>query len=415
MTERSSEIVKAISLETGKNVNESLAEVNEAIHMVQYTFSQGREQVGKILASEIAEKEIMVFKKPKGVVGIISPWNFPFAINYWTSAPALLEGNTVVIKPSEETPYVGQLIAEMYSQAGFPDGVVNVIHGKGEHTGAELVRSDIDHVCFTCSPEVGRIIRSICNESWNKSCSCEMGSKSAVIIFDDANLDVAVKACIASAFKLSGQRCVSAGRLLVQRTILDKFTNLFLEAAKKLTVGNPFTIPAPDYGPLINKSQVVKVLKYNKMTLTAPKTTILLEGQQNDNCLTPHIYISEWQEHSEQVAFLREEVFGPHVAIIPFETPEDAVRIYNDTEYGLSMATITNNMHIAKYMRDNCNFGLGYLNLGTIGSESHVPFQGCKKSGYGGGSAAGTFLATTNEVTYTTNYSDRLKWAQGLK
>jgi aldehyde dehydrogenase (NAD+) len=439
MAKRFDEIVKAISLETGKNLNESIAEVNEALHMTQYTFAQGREQIGKIVASEIAAKDVFIFRKPKGVVGVISPWNFPFAIGgFWTSAPALLEGNTVVFKPSEETPYVGQIIAELYHEAGFPPGVFNLVQGCGQVAGRALVEAEIDHVCFTGSAEVSHIIRDICNQSWHKSCSCETGSKSAVIVFDDANMDLAVKACITSAFKLSGQRCVSAGRILVQRTILDKFTELFVDAAKKLTVGDPFAAETPDYGPLINEAQTKKVLHYNQLTIKNAaadekancysgavkiNTKILLEGKQvSDRCLTPHVYMAEWtpkgEWHDEKPSnvYLREEVFGPHVAIIPFDTPEDAVNIYNDTQYGLSMATITNNMHIARYMRDNCEFGLGYLNLPSIGAESHIPFGGIRGSGYGGSSAAGSFKAVTHEVSWTANYDQEgFQMAQGLK
>lgn len=422
MKSKSGEIVRTISLETGKSFNESNAEFNESLHMVQYTFAQGREPYGEFVASEIADKDIITFRKPKGVVAVIAPWNFPFAIGgFWTSAPALLEGNTVVFKPSEDTPLTGQLIAELYNEAGFPQGVFNVIHGSGQ-TGAWLVESNVDHICFTGSAAVGKLIRQHCANTWNKSCSCEMGSKSAVIVFDDAPMDLAIQSCIASAFKLSGQRCVSAGRLLVQRNIFDKFCNLFIEACKNLKVGDPSE--RTDFGPLINKSQMTRVQDYNKRTMDL--TDVLLEGHRIERkgyYLTPHVYACEWDklyqgEISEEspYSFLQQEVFGPHVALIPFNDADDAVRIYNDTDYGLSMACITQNMSVARYMRDNCDFGLGYHNLPCIGAESHLNFGGVKASGSGGSSAAGTFKSVTHEVTWTANFdSAGFQMAQGLK
>lgn len=418
---RFNDLVSAISLETGKSINESIAEVNESLHMIQYTFSQSREQIGKLVASEIAEKDIVTLRKPKGVVAVISPWNFPLAICFWNSGPALLEGNTVVFKPSEETPKVGRLIAELYEQAGFPPGVFNLVHGEGAITGVALVDANVDHICFTGSAEVGRYIRGECNETWKKTCSCEMGGKSAVVVFEDANIDMAVNAAVTSAFRLSGQRCVSAGRILIQRKIFDAFVGKFLSETYNQTIGDPFNSPKPNFGPLINESQLKRVLRYNEMTKNAPRVNVLLEGKKIDGpgyFVTPHVYTSEWFANDKEntYAFLREEVFGPHVALIPFDTLEDAVRIYNDTDYGLSISVCTNNMFTARYMRDNCDFGLGYVNLPCIGAESHCEFGGIKKSGYGGSSAAGSFAAVTHSVTWTTNYDPSgFSMAQGLK
>jgi aldehyde dehydrogenase (NAD+) len=410
-------ITEVISKETGKSLNESKAEFNEAVHMAQYTFAQGREPFGQLVASEIAEKDIFVFRKPKGVVAVISPWNFPFAIGgFWTSAPALLEGNTVVFKPSEDTPHVGWLIAHLYQQAGFPAGVFNVIHGDG-HVGAALVADDVNHICFTGSAQVGQYIQEVCAKSGHKTCSCEMGSKSAVIVCEDADMDLAVNCCVSSAYKLSGQRCVSAGRLIVDRKIIGEFTEKFVEATKKVTIGDPLKGEF-FFGPLINKSQVDRVCKYNELTYRGdhkPHVKVLLSGKPMPGkgfFMSPHVYTCEWADRP----FLKEEVFGPHVAIIPYDTLEDAVRIYNDTEYGLSMACITKDMYKARYFRNECDYGLGYLNLPSIGAESHVNFGGVKKSGNGSPSAAGTFRAVTHEVTWTSNYQQGgFQFCQGLK
>jgi aldehyde dehydrogenase (NAD+) len=413
-----SQIAIGISKETGKTLNESTAEVNEAIHMAEYTFGRSRVPIGEMLPSEIPEKDAYVIRKPKGVVAIVSPWNFPLAIGgFWCAAPALLEGNTVVFKPSEDTPGVGQIIASMYEMAGFPPGVFNLVHGDGK-VGAELVcHSDISHVCFTGSYEVGKFIKLECANHGRKSCSCEMGSKSAVIVCTDSDMDMAVKACVASAYKLSGQRCVSAGRILVQQSVLQEFVQKFVAESKKIAVGNPFDENKPDMGPLINQSQMERVLYFNQLCDRDKDTTIHMQAMQlgaKGFFLTPHIYTAKWQK-GESRKFLKQEVFGPHVAIIPFNDIEEAIEIYNDTDYGLSLAICTNDYKKMRKVRDECDFGLGYVNLPCIGAESHLPFKGVKQSGYGGASAAGTFDCVVDEVVWTVNHAEEIKMAQGLK
>ena len=417
-------ISQMISLETGKSLNESKAEVIESLHMCQYTFGMGRMPNGEVVPSEIAAKDAYVLRKPKGVVGVIAPWNFPFAIGgFWTSAPAILEGNCVVFKPSEDSPTIGQIIADLYNKAGFPPGVFNLIHGDGD-VGSWLVQhDDVNHICFTGSAEVGMRIRKVCAGTWHKSCSCEMGSKSAVIVFDDADMDLAVDACITSAFKLSGQRCVSASRLIIHRNIFNTFCAKFVEVASKITVGNPLDEPCPFMGALINGKQMERVLDYNAKTKRFPgHIEVLLDGQQlkGGNYLTPHIYkINDWipcVNYVEKPTFLTEEVFGPHVALIPFETLDQAVEIYNSTDYGLSLAVITNDYRKMRKIREECDFGMGYVNLPCVGAESHLPFSGVKKSGFGGDSAAATFKVVTDEFTWTVNHQEQgFQMAQGLK
>jgi len=274
--ERRSELARIISLETGKNYNESIAEVNEALHMAQFAFGSGRTPIGDIVASELAEKDSYMIRKPKGVVAIVSPFNFPLAIGpFWCAGPALVEGNTVIIKPSEDAPWSTQAAAEIYHDAGIPAGVLQVVHGDGV-VGDLLIREDVDHICFTGSAEVGQKIRKVAAESWHKTTSCEMGSKSACIIFDDADIDMAVDAAIASAFKLSGQRCVSSGRMIVQRGVYDEFCEKFVAKASELKTGNPFnsdgTVNAGMYyGPIVNKQGFEKVCKFNDMVMMDPQ------------------------------------------------------------------------------------------------------------------------------------------------
>jgi len=405
-------LVQCISNETGKTLNESVAEVNETLHMLQYTFSKGRMPNGEIIPSEIAEKDSYVIRKPKGVVGVIAPWNFCCAIGAaWCAAPAILEGNTVVLKPSEDAPAASEMMAELYHDAGFPKGVFNLVHGDG-FTGHFLsAHKDINHICFTGSVAVGQFIKEDAVAT-GKTCSCEMGSKSAVIVFSDADMDLAVNACVISAYKLSGQRCVSSGRLLIERSGVQEFIERFVEASKNIKVG-AFDEPDVFMGPLISSTQLKKVEDYNRST--EGNADILLKGERLNRkgyFLTPHVYTCEWSD----LPFLHQEVFGPHVAIIPFDSLEEAVEIYNDTEFGLSCAVCTNDYRKMRYVRDNCDFGLGYANLPGVGAESQQIFGGVKASGYGWPSAAGTFDAVVHKVAWTVNHDEKgFQMAQGLK
>ena len=410
--ERREELARTISEETGKTYNESIAEVNEALHMAQYAFSTGRMPYGEAIASELPEKDAFMLRKPKGVVAIVAPFNFPFAIGgFWCAGPALVEGNTVILKPSEDTPLVGQLTAELYHEAGFPPGVFNLVHGDGE-VGDMLIHQDVDHVCFTGSADVGMHVRKVCAESWHKTCSCEMGSKSAVIIHEDANYDMAMAACLASAYKLSGQRCVSAGRLIVHRSLYHQFAEEFAARSAMLKTGDPFD-ENTFYGPLVNKQGLEKVSKFNSIVFDDKEADVLLAGVRvvtDGLYMTPTVYKTEWRD----APYLKNEVFGPHVSIIPYERVDEAINIYNDTDYGLSLGVVTENFKVARRIRNECDFGLGYWNGGSIAAESHLGFGGVKKSGNGQPSAARTFRSVTHEVAWTVNHGDSLNFPQGM-
>lgn len=403
--------------ECGKVLNECRAEVVEGLHMVQYVFGTGRQPTGDIVASEIAEKDAFVRRKPWGVAAIITPWNFPFAVPLWMLGPSLLEGNTVVFKPSEETPAIGQRLLELFEEAGFPPGVVNLVHGDGT-TGEALVRHPgVNIVLFTGSYEVGRRIQELSASLPDRIVACEMGSKSAVIVCEDARLDLAVTCALLSAFKTSGQRCVSAGRILVAQNLFDRFAERFVALAQRLRIGHPlqeenFT------GPLINEAAVRKVTYYNDLA-RREGATVLYEGGR----LTEGDYARGWYlapfiyrlEHRSEARCLREEVFGPHVALIPFHTDEEAIRIYNDTDYGLSLAVITEDYRRMRLFREECEYGMGYVNLPCIGAEVHLPFGGVKKSGNGHPSAAGLIETVTHKIAWTVNHALEVKMAQGLR
>jgi aldehyde dehydrogenase (NAD+) len=403
--------------ECGKVLSECRAEVVEGLHMIQYVFGTGRMPIGDVLASEIPEKDAFMRRKPWGVATVITPWNFPFAVPLWMLGPSLLEGNTTVYKPSEDTPAVGQRLVELFEEAGFPPGTINLLQGEAQ-TGEALVRHPaVNIVLFTGSFEVGHRIQQLSAEHYDRIVACEMGSKSAVIVCEDARLDLAVSAAIISAFKTSGQRCVSAGRILVAEKVFDRFADQFVATAKRLRIGNPLDSRSFT-GPVIHQGAVEKVERYNELA-RKEGAAVLLEGgrftngEHADGCfLRPFVYRMDFRPGLRSI---REEVFGPHLALIPFRTHEDAVRLYNDTEYGLSMAVITEDYRSMRFFRDECEYGMGYVNLPCIGAEVHLPFGGVKKSGNGHPSAAGLIETVTHKTAWTVNHGTEIKMAQGLK
>jgi aldehyde dehydrogenase (NAD+) len=410
-------LVELLSRESGKQLNEARADVIEGLHMVQYVFGTARMPHGEVVASEVADKESFVLRRPKGVIAAIAPWNFPFAIPFWLLGPSLMEGNTAVFKPSEDTPAIGQRLIELFHEAGFPAGVVNLVHGLGEEAGESLVRHpDVDVVCFTGSYEVGSRIKQICAEDYRKMAVCEMGSKSAVIVCDDARLDLAVNASILSAFKTTGQRCVSAGRILVHERVFAEFSRRFAELARRVRFGDPFDSQT-FAGPLINAAAVSKVLRYNELA-RKEGAKVLVDGKRLESgvwaggyFVSPFVYE---MEHRPEIRCIREEVFGPHVALIPFRSIDHAIEIYNDTDFGLSMSVITEDYRKVRTIREGCEFGLGYVNLPCIGAEVQLPFGGVKKSGTGHPSASALVDAVTHKFAWTVNYGDKLQMAQGL-
>jgi aldehyde dehydrogenase (NAD+) len=410
------DIARLMARECGKVVSECRAEVVEGLHMIQYVFGTGRMPIGDVFASEIAEKDAFMRRKPWGVVAVVTPWNFPFAVPLWMLGPSLLEGNTAVFKPSEDTPAVGQRLAELFVEAGFPPGVLNLVHGAGE-AGEALVRDpSVNVVLFTGSYEVGRHIQEVSASFYDRITACEMGSKSAVVVCADARLDLAVNCALISAFKTSGQRCVSAGRILVAESLFDRFAEKLVAAVSRIRIGDP--LDAGNFtGPIIHRGAVEKVLGYNDLARKEGATVLLKGGRLSDGGHATGCYLSPFiyrMEYGPNVRCIREEVFGPHLALIPFKTNEDAVRIYNDTEYGLSMAVVTEDFRTMRLFRDECEYGMGYVNLPCIGAEVHLPFGGVKKSGNGHPSAAGLVEAVTHKTAWTVNYGEEVKMAQGL-
>jgi len=411
------DLARLVTRESGKQINEARADVVEGIHTAQYWFGRARMASGEVHASEVAEKESLVVRKPKGVVAAISPWNFPFAIPLWLICPSLVEGNAVVFKPAEETPLTGQRVVEHFERAGLPPGVLNLVHGPGEGAGWPLVtHPGVDVALFTGSYEVGSRIRQHCASDPRKMAVCEMGGKNAVIVFEDADLDLAARAAVLSAFKTAGQRCVSASRLIVQEGVLRAFEERFVGLAQRLRVGDPLD-EGTFMGPLVSEAATKKVESYNDLARRDGAKVLLDggrvrgEGYEKGYFFSPFIYEMAATSPSRAI---REEVFGPHVAVLPFRAIEEAIRIYNDTDYGFALAVISEDYRKVRRVREGCDFGVGYVNLPTIGAEVHLPFGGVKRSGTGMPSASALSDAVTHRVAWTVNHATEIQMAQGL-
>lgn len=412
------ELSRLVTMECGKPLNEGRADVVEAIHMAQYAAGLGRMPNGYTISSEIPAKDAFILKKPKGVIACITPWNFPIAIPLWVILPSVLAGNTVVLKPSEETPICGHRLAELFHEAGFPPGVINVIHGDGKNCGDFLAKhKDVAAILFTGSRAVGKYLQQIAAGDMYKFIATEMGGKNAVMILEDADLDIAVNAAVLSGFKTSGQRCVSSGRIIVDKKLEPEFTKRFVEKVQRIKVGdglhdNVFM------GPLINQKGIDKWNLHNAKAVEEG-AQVLVEGKRltegdyaDGNFVSPFVY--RFDGYKPNTYCLREEAFSPHVAIIPISGMEEAVRVYNDTEYGLAMAVITEDYRKWRWVRDHAEFGLGYVNLPSIGAEVHLPFGGVKGSGNGHPGAEGIIDSVTHRVAFTVNHAKEIVMAQGL-
>jgi aldehyde dehydrogenase (NAD+) len=421
LRDRTDELGEIVTRECGKEISEGKADVVEAAHMVEWAAGNARHPHGDVVPSEIPTKDSYMRRKPRGVVGCITPWNFPVAIPFWHMAVTLVEGNTVVWKPAEQTPWCGQIVAEMFDDAGIPDGVFNMVQGFGD-AGAAIVEDDrVDTVLFTGSAEVGHEIASKVGGEPGKLAACEMGGKNAIVVTEHADLDVAVQAAVLSSFKTTGQRCVSSERLVVHESVYDEFKSRFVETAERVAVGDPLE-ESTFMGPLIEADHVEKVTKYNELArkegvdVLVDRTELdadeVPDGLEDGYWVGPFVY--EADAH-EDLRCTHEEVFGPHVALLEYEGDvEDAVAIHNDTDYGLAGAIISEDYRELNYYRDNAEVGLAYANLPCIGAEVQLPFGGIKKSGNGYPSAREVIEAVTERTAWTVNNSKDIEMAQGL-
>ena len=421
LRERTDELGEIVTRECGKEISEGRADVVEAAHMVEWAAGDARHPKGDVVPSEIAAKDASMRRKPRGVVGCITPWNFPVAIPFWHMAVALVEGNTIVWKPAEQTPLCGQIVAEMIDATGIPAGVFNMVQGFGD-TGAAIVDHDaVDTVLFTGSAEVGHeIAREVADKSGVRA-ACEMGGKNTIVITANADLDIAVRSAVLSSFKTTGQRCVSSERLVVHEAVYEEFTNRFVEMARHVSVGDPLD-ESTFMGPLIEADHREKVAGYTELAreegveVLVDRTELdpseIPEGHAEGHWVGPFVYEAD---PDAELRCTSEEVFGPHVALLPYNGDiEQALEIHNDTDYGLAGAIISEDYREINCYRDHAEVGLAYGNLPCIGAEVQLPFGGVKKSGNGYPSAREVIEAVTDRTAWTLNNAEEIELAQGL-
>ncbi len=378
------DFTRQMTREMGKVLKEAGGDVQEAIDCTYYTAGEGRRLHGFTTPAEMPNKFAMCVRQPVGICGLITPFNFPMAIPSWKLIPALVCGNTVVLKSGEDVPLSSLNLVKACEEAGVPKGVVNLVNG-AHVAGATLVgHDDVRLISFTGSTSTGRIIAEQCARE-NKIVSLEMGGKNAIIVMDDADVDNAVEGSLWGAFGTSGQRCTASSRLVVHKKIYKKFCEKLVERVKKLRVGNGLD-PKTDVGPVINEQAMDKILGYIEIGKIHDKATLACGGSRltrGDHGKGYFIEPTVFTNVSPKMRIAQEEIFGPVTCVIPFNTLDEAIDIVNCVKYGLSSAIYTQDVNNAFHAMQELYTGICYVNSATIGAEVHLPFGGTKGTGNG--------------------------------
>ncbi len=384
LVERKEELARDMTREMGKVLKETRGDVQEAIDMGFYMAGEGRRQFGYTTPSELPNKFAMCVRQPLGVAGIITPWNFPMAIPSWKIFPALVLGNTVVIKPATDTPLSAYNFVRILNEAGLPKGVLNLIFGSGGKVGTPLMtHPEVRVISFTGSTEVGREVSKACAPDF-RHCHLEMGGKNMIVVMDDANLDLAVDGALWGGFGTTGQRCTAASRVGVHKSVYRDFVGRFVDRARRLKVGNGLD-PSVEMGPLVNAGQRKTVGEYVEIGKNEGARLLcggepLTEGDHaNGHFFAPTVF----GDVNPRMRIAQEEIFGPVVSVIPFDSFEEAVSIANGVAYGLSSSIYTQNLDRAFAAMRDLYTGIVYVNAPTIGAEIHLPFGGVKQTGNG--------------------------------
>lgn len=414
LEKRKEEFAHCMTREMGKPLAEARGDVQEAIDMTFYMAGEGRRQFGQTMPSELPNKTCMTHRAPVGVCALITPWNFPMAIPAWKSMPALICGNTVVLKPSPEAPLSALNLVKVFEEVGLPPGVVNCVTGASAETGAALTRhKDVRAVSFTGSSATGREVNRICAERF-KRVTLEMGGKNPILIMEDADLDLAVDGAIWGGFGTTGQRCTAASRVIVDKRVYGAFVKAFVERAGKLKLGNGLD-PSVDVGPVINARQLDRIEEYVRIG-REEGAKLLCGGERiaTGDCARGWFYAPTiFGDCHAEMRIAKEEIFGPVVAVIPCDGLEEAIQTGNSVEYGLSAAINTRDVNKAfRAMRD-METGIFYVNASTIGAETHLPFGGAKQTGNGHREAAQAALDFYSEwKSIYIDFSGKLQRAQ---
>jgi alpha-ketoglutaric semialdehyde dehydrogenase len=414
LAQRKEQYARDMTREMGKVLSETRGDVQEAIDTAYYMAGEGRRLFGQTTPSELRSKFAMSVRMPVGVCGMIAPWNFPMAIPSWKLFPALVCGNTCVIKPAQDTPLSTFNLVRTLVDAGVPKGVINIVTGFGSTVGGPLTEHpDVRAISLTGSSEVGKIVGQTAAKSF-KHCSLELGGKNPMIVLDDANLDLAIEGGLWGGFGTTGQRCTATSRIIVQKGVYREFVDRYLTRAKSLKVGNGLD-ESTDMGPAVNENQLNTDLKYIDIgkgegaKLASGGNRLEKGDYANGYFLEPTVFI----DVDPKMRIAQEEIFGPVVSIIPCEDLEDAIAIANGIEYGLSSALYTKDVNKAFSAIRDLYAGITYINAPTIGAEVHLPFGGVKATGNGhreGGIGAIDFYTEWKSVYI--DYSDKLQRAQ---
>jgi aldehyde dehydrogenase (NAD+) len=414
LVKRKESLAQDMTREMGKTIRETRGDVQEAIDMAYYSAGEGRRLLGETVPSELNNKFNMSVRMPVGVVAAITPWNFPMAIPSWKLIPALVCGNTVVIKPASDTPLSTYNLVKICEEAGLPPGVLNMVTGSGDGVGTPLMdNAKINLVSFTGSTDTGSIVAAHCARKM-KPYSLEMGGKNAIIVMDDADLNLAVEGVLWGAFGTTGQRCTACSRVIVHKKVLKKFSNMLLGRTKNLKVGDGLKKNV-EMGPLINEAQRQKVLGYcntgveEGAKLLTGGSCISGKGFSNGFFFEPTLFA----DVSPKMRIAQEEIFGPVLSVISCRNLDHAVQISNDSKFGLSSAVYTQDVNRAFKAIENLDTGITYINSSTIGAEIQLPFGGTKGTGNGHREAGTAALETFTEwKSIYIDYSGTLQKAQ---
>ena len=414
LSAKKTEIAKAMTREMGKVLNETLGDVQEGIDTAYYAAVEGRRLFGHTVPSELRNKWAMSYRRPMGVCGLITPFNFPMAIPTWKMFPALVCGNAVILKPAEDVPHSSTLLVEALLEAGLPPEVLQLVHGLGEEVGAAMVdHPGIPVISFTGSTAVGSMIGETCGRM-HKRLSLEMGGKNAQIVMPDADVDLALEGVLWGAFGTTGQRCTATSRLLLHKDIHDKFLDRLVERTDKLRLGYGLKDDV-DVGPLINQASLDKVQMYVDVARgdgceVAAGGAVADKGDLKKGYFYRPTILRGVKPGSRLAC---EEVFGPVLSVIEFKDLDEAFRINNEVKYGLSSSIYTRDVIASFRAMNELDNGITYVNAPTIGAEAHLPFGGVKQTGNGhreGGWEVYEFYSET-KVCYV-DYSGRLQRAQ---
>ena len=411
LEERKEELARLMTTEMGKVLKEARGDVQEAIDITYYAAGEGRRLLGETTPSELPDKFCMTVRRPIGIVGLITPWNFPIAIPAWKIMPSLISGNTLVLKPASDTPIMAIELVKILTEAGLPKGVLNLVAGGGDTVGSAIVHNKkIRAVSFTGSLETGKWILSEAGKDM-KRVSLELGGKNPIIVMDDADMDLAIDGIIWGAFGTTGQRCTAASRVIAHEKILPALLEKLIGRTKKLRLGNGLD-ENTDVGPVINNSQLQKIAKYADIGKNEGAKLAL--GGRIVHPIPGYFFEPTiFTDVTPDMRIAREEIFGPVVSLLGAGDLEEAIRIANSVEYGLSSSIYTGNIKNAFKAIEKIEAGITYVNASTIGAEIHLPFGGAKSTGNGTREAGTTAIEEFTELkTVYIDYSGKLQKAQ---